>query len=272
MAPEGDRYPVRIPPRPLVAAYLLLLASCAATPLSNRIAVGEEPLVIGVGEGPDGNTDLFAASASGGGFVRLTFTRAEERTPRLSPDGTGLAFVRSEVHDAITRWTVVALDLKTSAERTALLPANAGEPARLGWSPDGTRVVLRAGGYFEMDAHPGKAELHPVPEDSAAQADSATRELLGKPEVGMVVECAGGGACIAAGTGEVTPLGIGVTEAVRWGADSVGYFVAGGFEVRPLAGGRSRRPQWSAAPGGLRSITYHPGSQTTLTGGVSGVR
>lgn len=255
-----------------LAFCLLPLTACAVTPLTNRIAVGEDPFVIGVGEGSDGNTDLFAASASGGSFVRLTFTGAEERAPRLSPDGTMVGFFRRGQEGGLTRWTVVALDLTSSAERTATLPEGAGEPERLGWTPDGASVVLRAGGYFEMAARSGTALLRQIPGDSLAQADSAVGELLGTPALGMVVECADGNVCIAAGTGEVTALGEGITGAVRWGTDSVGYFAAGGFEVRPLGGGRSRRPTWSAAPQGLRSITYHPGRQTTLSSGESGTR
>jgi hypothetical protein len=246
-----------------LTACLWVVSACAMTPLSNRIDVGEEPYVIGVGEGPDGSTDLFAASASGGKFVRLTFTRAEERRPRLSGGGTMVAFFRSRTAERSSRWTVVVLDLRTSAERIAPLPANAGEPEQLGWSSDGATVMVRAGGYFAMDARGGALELRPVTEDSAARADSAVGELLGRNEMGMVVQCDGGGVCIAAPTGEVTRLGAEVTEAVRWGADSVAYFGAGGFEIRPLAGGRPRRPEWSAAPSKLRSISYHPGSQTT---------
>jgi len=46
----------------------------------------------------------------------------------------------------------------------------------------------------------------------------------------------------------VTLLDSTATGAVRWGADSLGYFLRDGFEVRPLGGGRSRRPVWSGAP------------------------
>lgn len=260
-------------PRPgALWAVLVLLASCAITPLTNRIAVGQEPFVIGVGEGPDGNTDLFAASAAGGSFVRLTFTRAEERSPRLSPHGSRVAFLRRESEGTITRWTLVALELTSGLERMVPLPPGAGNAERLGWSPDGSTVFLHAAGFFAMDADVAESELRPVPESRVSQADSAVRENLGSPVAGMVVECPGGGSCIAGSAGQVTPLGAGVTEAVRWGADSVGYFTPSGFEVRPLAGGRSRRPNWSGAPQRLRSLTYHPGIQSTLTSGVSGTR
>ena len=49
------------------------LTACAVTPLSNRIRVGEEPFVIGVGEGSDAMTDLFAAPAGGGAFAVASY-------------------------------------------------------------------------------------------------------------------------------------------------------------------------------------------------------
>lgn len=243
-----------------LTSYLSLLTACAITPLTNRIDVGNDPFVIGVGEGPDGNTDLFAALAGGGAFVRLTFTAAEERAPRLAPEGTRVGFLRRQAEGDATRWIVVALDLKSSVERTAPLPEFAAEPERLGWSADGTKLLLKAGGLFEMDPGSGAVPLRRIPVDALSPADPGTAEVLGAPPMGMVVECPGGGVCIAARTGEITPLGSGVRQAVRWGADSVGYFVAdGSFEVRPLAGGRSRRPDWTGMPRALRSITHHPG-------------
>ena len=44
-----------------LAAWLTLaLAGCGVTPLTNRINIGQEPFVIGVGEGSDGFSDLYA--------------------------------------------------------------------------------------------------------------------------------------------------------------------------------------------------------------------
>ena len=58
-------------PRPvlrlLLTCHLSLLTNCSITPLTNKIRVGEEPFVIVVGEGRDGETDLFAAPAGGEG-------------------------------------------------------------------------------------------------------------------------------------------------------------------------------------------------------------
>ena len=237
-------------------SLLTILTACAVTPISRRIQVGEEPFVIGVGEGSDAMTDLFAAPAGGGAFVRLTFTRAEERLPRLSPEGTAVAFVRREGGPANPRWTLVVLDLLTTAERRAPLPAGIEAPVRTGWAGDGSAVVL-AGGYFILA--PERDSLVPVSPAQQPAADSATRELLGEPPAAMVGECAAGQLCITAANGDTSRLGPGNTGAIRWGADSLAYFTSRGFEVRPLSAGSSRRPDWSGKPGALRSLTHHPG-------------
>lgn len=267
----GHRSPVTAH-RLLVTGYCLLVTGCAVTPLTNKIKIGEEAFVIAVGEGPDGRTDLYAAPAGGGRFTRLTFNGAVERLPKLSPDGAMVAFLRAGSGTGGPFWSLVILNLLTGAERAAPLPAEAGEPDRLGWSRDGKRVVVSAQGFFGMAAPPDAPGLTRFPADSLAWADSLSRELLGDPPRGIVRACERGGLCIEAQTGEVTPLDSAARDAVRWGADSVGYFLPGGFEVRPLGGGRPRRPVWVGAPARLRQLTQHPGPQVTTSSGVSGIR
>lgn len=241
-----------------IAAVLLLGSGCT-TPLSNRIEVGEEPFVIGVGEGPDRQTDLYAASANGGAFIRLTFTRLEERFPALSPDGIRVAFFRAGPGDIPAKWNLVIYDLRRNDEHSAPLPPAAGAPEALGWSGDGARLAVRAGGIF-LASPATELELTPVPEPSALPADSLTRPLLGDPPAAMIRACAGAGLCVMTAGDSASPLPPDARDAIRWGGDSLGYFTARGFEVRPLAGGRSRHPVWSAAPDGLRQITYHHGA------------
>jgi hypothetical protein len=242
-----------------LAAYLLPLTGCAVTPLSNRIQVGEEAFVLGIGEGSDSMTDLYAAPAAGGTFVRLTFTRAEERLPRLSPEGTRVAFLRRDGTRDAARWSLVILDLRTTVERTAPLPRGAAPASRIGWTPDGRAAVVLAGSYYTLSADPGGDSLIAVAPDGVLAADSMTRELLGDPPVALVGECRGGGLCIIAAGGDTSALDPGATDAVRWGADSVAYRTARGFAVRPLAGGSSRWPNWSGTPSRLRNLSYHPG-------------
>jgi hypothetical protein len=249
----GQRSTVRLF---IFTVHCSLVAACAVTPLSRRIQVGEEPFVIGVGEGSDSMTDLFAAPAGGGAFTRLTFTRAEERLPRLSPEGTAVVFVRREGGTANPRWSLVVLDLLTTAEHRAPLPPGSDAPVRTGWTKDGSAVVL-AGGYFTLP--PERGSLAPVSLAEQPAADSATREVLGDPPAAMVGECATGELCITAANGDTSRLGVGDTGAIRWGADSLGYFTSRGFEVRPLSAGSPRRPDWSGKPAALRSLTHHPG-------------
>jgi hypothetical protein len=234
--------------------------------------VGEEPFVIAVGEGPDGRTDLFAAPAGGGVFTRLTFTRPEERFPHISPGGTAVAYLRSGEGTGSARWSLVIQNLLTNAEAIVPLPAAAGDPQRLGWDRGGKRVVLRAQGFFVTGAPPERAELVPFPRDSLALADSLTTEQLGDPPQAMVEQCADGRECIRARSGEVSELDLNATGAVRWGGDSVGYFLPEGFEVRPLRGGHPRRPVWTGTPERLRQLSYHAGPQVTTSRGVSGIR
>lgn len=247
---------------------LLLLTGCAVTPLTNKIAVGEDAFVIAVGEGPDSATDLFAAPAGGGNFIRLTFNRAEERGPRLGPDGTQVAYLRRSSGSPL--WSLVILDLRSNVEHSVPLPAAAGEPLQLGWSTTGKNVMVRANGYFSTETPPARLRLVPVSAEATGAADSVTRERLGPGDLGVVRPC-GGELCVAVGD-SVTPLGPGNTGAIRWGTDSVGYFSLGSFEVRPLRGGHPRRPAWKALPARLRELSYHEGAQVTTRTGVSGRR
>jgi len=224
----------------------VLLGGCGVSPLSNRLDPGNEPIVIGVGEGADGHTDLFAASAGGGRFYQLTFTGAEEREPRLSPDGRQVAFLRRNPSGSDTNWTVVRLDLGSGRERLEPLPSGTS-PSRLAWKPGGSGVVLGFG------------------------TDSATREWLGDPPSAWIEPCRDEELCAVTRTGERSALGRGVVEAIRWGKDSVALRSETGWEIRPLRGGLSRTPAWQGAPARLHGLTYHAGADTAAAG-PSGIR
>ena len=261
--PGGRRLPLTSYLLPLTS-YLLPLTSCGVTPLTNKLRVGEEPFVIAVGEGADSATDLFAASAGGGTFVRLTFTRAEELAPRLSPGGTSVAFLR-RAEPMSDRWSLVVLDLLTNREEMAPVPQGAGKPQAIGWNQDGSQVVVRTWGHLASPAPPRALWLRVVPLDSSAWADSLTAQLLGEPPAARVGVCKvpDTGYCIFAANGETTKLDSGVTDPIRWGPDSLAYVTDSGLLVRPLAGGRPRRPNWTAQPSRLRNFTYHPGKSVS---------
>jgi len=235
-----------------------LLSGCAVTPLTNKIALGEDAYVIVVGDAPDGNTDLFAGSANGGAFYRFTYNRPVEDRPRLAPDGKRVAFIRRQAKDDLKSTELVVFDLTTAGETSVPLPEAGWNVERLGWSPDGTRLFVKAGQSYETPA-PGRLRLAPVPPDSAAVVDSLTAEALGRPPYALVRRCPDGTVCIVAGT-DTSSLGGGTTEAIRWGTDSVGYLRNGQLTVRPLRGGRQRTPTWTDAPRNLRNPTLYPGS------------
>jgi hypothetical protein len=241
-----------------------LLTACSVTPLTNKIAVGEEALVVAVGEGPDGMTDLFAAPAHGGAFVRLSYNRMVESAPRLSQAGEEVAYLRRSPGPA-PRVEVVVLDLRNGAEKRGALPREAGAPVVVAWLGSDSRIAVRADsglfGFAVPFTGAVPARLHGA---DSARADSALGVPLGTPVAAMVVPCDGGGLCVRTADAAVSRLDPAGRGAVRWGADSVGYFTAGGFEVRPLAGGRSRHPEWSEAPARLREITYAAPAGGTL--------
>ena len=237
----------------LFTVHCSLFTACTLTPLTNKISVGEEAFVVGVGEGSDSATDLFAAPAGGGNFVRLTFNRAEERAPRFAPSGARVAYLRRS--PGSPRWALVVLDLVNAAEQSVAVPTEAGKPERLGWSSDGARVMLKANGYYATATPPERMALRPVDSAALAGADSATRELLGSSREGLIEPC-GALLCVMVGDA-VTSLEPGVSGAIRWGADSVGYFSSGEFQVRPLTGGLTRRPVWEGLPSRLRELSYH---------------
>jgi hypothetical protein len=228
--------------------------SCSVTPLTNKIKVGEEPFVIGVGEGSDNLTDLYAALALGGNFYRVTFNRGEERLPRLSPEGTRVVFLRRNA--AGDPWSLVVLDLRNNREVSAPIPKAIGEPTATGWNAEGTLVVVRGLGSMVSPAPPLALWLRGVSLDSVRWADSVTSELLGDPPSARIAACTEG-SCVISGS-DTTRLE-GAAGPIRWGADSLGYLGSSGWEIRPLAGGRVRRPEWKSAPARLREITYFSG-------------
>jgi hypothetical protein len=242
------------------SAVGLLTACASVTPLTNKIRVGEEPFVIAVGEGSDGQTDLYAAPAHGGNFVRLTFTRSEERLPELGPTGTSVAFFRRSTPGQ-GPWSLVVLDLLTNRESTTPIPQAGGDPVSLGWSRDGGALVMRGAGYLMSVAPPRPLWLRGVPLDSVPWADSTTSEFLGEPPAGRIAACPDG-FCVVAGEHDTTRLE-GVIGPIRWGGDSIGYFAGSAWEIRPLAGGRSRRPGWTEVPSHLREMTYWAGGASS---------
>jgi hypothetical protein len=238
----------------------LMLLGCRGTlsPLSNRIKVGEEAFVVFVADGEANAGDLFAVPASGGTPYQVTFTRVDESLPALSPDGSVVAFARGGLRPEAPV-SVALLNLVNGAERRVDLPAGTAV-RRIGWSGDGTEIFIRTSvGDFAAAAPPGQSVLHPVPAGEAAIADSALAVLLGDPPFASAVPCThGGGLCARADTSEsvLDPEG---SAPLRWGGDSVAFFINDALVVRPLGPGRVRRVEWSRELGHPREASYAAG-------------
>lgn len=249
---------------------VLVSAACGVTPLTNKIDVGAEAFVIGIGEAADGMTDLFAASAAGGAVSRVTFNRRQEQLPRLSGSGTLLVFLRSSpVETAEPEPEIVMLDLRSMAERGARLPREAGRPLAVAWLPGDTLLAIRTGeAIWSRPATSASAGFTRLAGADSARADSALAVLLGEPPRATAVACEGGagrGICVRTESGETSALDSEGTAPLRWGADSIAYFRSGTLTVRPLAGGRSRTPPWRAAPNAFRELSYHPGAPSAVS-------
>jgi hypothetical protein len=242
---------------------VLVLSACGVTPLTNKIDVGAEAFVIGVGEAADGMTDLFAASAAGGAVSRVTFNRRQEQVPRLSGSGTTVVFLGSSpVETADPEPEIVTLDLRSMEERGARLPREAGRALAVAWLPGDSAIAVRTGeAIWSRPATSASGGFVRLGGADSARADSALAVLLGDPPMAMVVACEGGsGVCVRTASGETSTLDSVATAPLRWGTDSIAYFRNGTLTVRPLAGGRPRTPPWSAAPNAFRDQAYHPGA------------
>ena len=243
--------------------FLLLTAACGVTPLTNKIDVGTDAFVIGVGEASDGMTDLFASSAAGGTVSRVTFNRLQEQMPRLSGSGTMVVFLRSSpVETTEPEPEIVVLNLQSMGERGARLPREAGSARAVAWLPGDSAIAIRTdGAIWSLSAPPGSSDFSRLTGADSARADSSLAVLLGDPPRAVVVDCpSGSGVCVRGASGETSTLDSAATAPLRWGADSIAYSKSGTVTVRPLAGGRPRTPPWSAAPSAFRDLAYHPGA------------
>jgi hypothetical protein len=246
--------------------FVLLTAACGVTPLTNKIDVGTDAFVIGVGEASDGMTDLFAAPAAGGAVSRVTFNRLQEQVPRLSGSGTLLVFLRSSpVETTDPEPEIVVLNLLSMGERGARLPREAGSALAVAWLPGDSAIAIRTdGAIWSLSAPPASSDFSRLTGADSARADSSLGVLLGDPPMAMVVDCGGGsGVCVRTISGETSTLDSAATAPLRWGTDSIAYSKSGTVTVRPLAGGRSRTPPWSAAPNAFRDLAYHPGAPSS---------
>lgn len=238
--------------RALITGLAALTACQGVSPLTNQLAVGQEAIVILVGEGPDGYTDLFAGSPGGGVVHRISFTRDREAMPAVHPGGAAVAFLRRGAReDDPTTWLVV-MNLVNAAEREVVLPPDLGNATRVGWNRDGSTLYVRGDRGLAVTAAPPASLALTVltsADPDYAAADSATRFLLGEPALAEVDRCPDTDvACIRVDTLPPQLLSVSVARTFRWGADSLATIEAEDIRVRPLGGGRARRVTWNNLP------------------------
>ena len=222
--------------------------------------IGRDPYAVFVG-GSGPNSDLYAVRPDGGRPVRVTFTNVAELRPTLSPDGGALAFLRGTSLNDSTPATVWVMNLLSGSERERVLPKGAGRPVRVGWEPGGALLVVATeNGLYRMRPPPAAADTRLVPADERVRAESSLAVLLGEPVFARVVPCeSAGDICLSGDTGP-TPLARGARDPVRWGSDSVAFFVHDELAIRPLGPGRPRRLVWSSPPERPREMTFFPGN------------
>lgn len=236
-----------------------LLAACSFSPLTNRIKVGDDDIVVFVAEGVDGNTDLFISPTAGGTPTQLTYTVAVEMLPRLSPDGGVLAFVRAR--DSLGGGArLIAMNLLNGNERSVTLPDDIGRPLALGWGTAPGSLYLRTTtGRWKADAPPAPFTVARLAGADPA-ADTALAVWLGEPRFARAEPCAAGGVCVIGAAAETTIVSRDGTGALRWGMDSVAWFEGPNLIVRGLGPGPARRVTWRKAPERPRDATYAKGS------------
>lgn len=235
----------------------VLAAACNLSPLSNHIKVGEEPIVLFVGEGADGNTDLFVVPASGGSIVQLTFTPLKESMPRLNARGDVVAFLRARGDEATAPNEVVIMNLLNGAERALALPDSAGRATVIAWGPDGNALYVRsANGTWRMATPPAAPMTQRARGADVVAADSAFELWVGTPRFARIITCASGGVCAIGPRVDTTVLSAAGRDPLRWGTDSVAWFEGDGMVIRGIGPGTVRRMLWKRPPAHPRDGSY----------------
>ncbi len=249
----------------IVLAGVVVLMACrgSLSPLSNKIQVGKEPYVVFTADGEAELGDLFASPLQGGRPYQITFTRVDERLPALSPDGSMLVFLRSRLPGDTGDVSLVIMNLLNGAERKAALPADI-RPDATAWSPDGSRIFVRAGlAVLGASAPPGEPEFRAVAPTDRAAADSALAVLLGDPPLTTVVPCHDGtGVCVRLANDSVATVAVDAVTPARWPGDSIVYALRNEWTVRPMGGGKTRVLHWTPEPQHVRELTTFRGIPT----------
>ena len=122
-------------------------------------------------------THLFAIPLDGGRIGRprqLTSGTVRDARPHLSPDGSRLAFVRTDPTDDDVPGSIVLLNLRTGAERL-VRGGGHGAVGEVAWSPDGDRLA------FTAEVDPPRFLVGDVPAVDAARRRRAKATTEDEP-------------------------------------------------------------------------------------------
>ncbi len=221
-----------------------LAAACGGfiSPLKNRLAVGEESYLVFVGDGENGQGDLFAVSTGGGVVYQVTYSRVAEGHPALSPDGRRLAFTRARRAADTTDRAIWIMNLDDGAEHEVPALPGGAQPVRLAWNADGTRLFI---------ATTDRSLVYATGDDTVVDGGPDARfglETRAGVLPGVAVTPCGENALCLPGEDGLDTLARPARDPLRWGGDSLAYFVKDELYVRPLAGGRVRLVPWRDAP------------------------
>ena len=240
-----------------VALSGLMVAACNLSPLSKHIKVGEEPIVVFIGEGIDGNTDLFVVPASGGSIMQLTFTPLRESMPRLNTRGDIVAFLRARDTAATTPNEVVIMNMLNGAERSLDLPDGAGRATTIAWGPDSNSLYVRsATGSWRIATPPSPPSAIALRGGDFVTADSVFELWVGQPRFARIIRCASGGVCAVGPRVDTTILSPVGRDPLRWGTDSLAWFEGDGMVIRGIGPGTVRRMLWKRPPAHPRDGSY----------------
>ena len=247
-------------------ALLVILASTTACrdtfyPLKNRITPGIDPFVVFTADGQADAGELWAGEASGGPVFQLTYTLSDEDAPALSPSGGVLAFIRSPSRADSAGRRVWFMNLVTGNERELPAFPDSSVPLRLAFAAAETTLFVRTTqGLWSVAAPPTAYPPTRLRGPDSVAADSALTVFIGDPPFARIGPCLvrNGSLCAFPPGKDETPLQEGGFDPVRWGADSVGYFVGDRLLVRSGEGGRVREVKWVRVPVRPRHPTFAP--------------
>jgi hypothetical protein len=153
------------------------------------------------------------------------------------------------------------MHLRSGSERELILPTGAGRPRRVGWGREGTSLIVAAeNGLYRVSPPPGRPDIEAVPDAERAVAESSLAVLLGDPVFTRVVPCQDRrDLCLLGVTGKTALLAESVRDPLRWGPDSVAFFVGDRLQIRPLSQGRPRLLLMTDAPERPREMTFFEG-------------